>query len=83
VLAEALTPVGLERASEVFRLPVADPVPLGSHPDADAVDARVRVAARVNALLQKIIDEATAPWGMKVSIVEVRRRRSSSRRQST
>src|SRR4029077_10167553 len=27
---------------------------------------------KINAILQTIIDEATAPWGIKVSIVEVR-----------
>jgi hypothetical protein len=27
---------------------------------------------KINAILQGIIDEATAPWGIKVSIVEVR-----------
>src|SRR5947209_56821 len=30
------------------------------------------VPVRVNAILQGIIDEATAPWGIKVSIVEVK-----------
>ena len=27
---------------------------------------------KINAILQEIIDEATAPWGIKVSIVEVK-----------
>src|SRR5512133_373699 len=30
------------------------------------------VLDKINAILQEIIDEATAPWGIKVSIVEVK-----------
>ena len=48
----------------------ADDPPLGARP------ARARRAAlrrdKINQILQSIIDEATSPWGIKVSIVEVK-----------
>src|SRR3977135_2732144 len=42
---------------------------LGQHQLDERLSGRGR---RTNALLQGIIDEATAPWGVKVSIVEVK-----------
>jgi regulator of protease activity HflC (stomatin/prohibitin superfamily) len=36
------------------------------------IDELLQERERINAKLQQIIDEATAPWGVKVSIVEVK-----------
>src|SRR2546423_2980445 len=41
---------------------------LGQH----QLDELLSERAKINAILQEIIDEATAPWGIKVSIVEVK-----------
>jgi regulator of protease activity HflC (stomatin/prohibitin superfamily) len=41
---------------------------LGQH----VLDELLSEREKINAILQGIIDEATAPWGIKVSIVEVR-----------
>ena len=41
---------------------------LGQHQLDELLSERVKI----NAILQEIIDEATAPWGIKVSIVEVK-----------
>ena len=41
---------------------------LGQH----VLDELLSEREKINAILQGIIDEATAPWGMKVSIVEVK-----------
>src|SRR3954470_23941245 len=41
---------------------------LGQH----QLDELLSERERINAILQEIIDEATAPWGIKVSIVEVK-----------
>ncbi len=41
---------------------------LGQH----SLDELLSERERINAILQGIIDEATAPWGIKVSIVEVK-----------
>src|SRR4051812_33509040 len=41
---------------------------LGQH----ALDELLSERDKINAILQEIIDEATAPWGIKVSIVEVK-----------
>ncbi len=41
---------------------------LGQH----VLDELLGEREKLNALLQKIIDEATSPWGVKVSIVEVK-----------
>ena len=41
---------------------------LGQH----ALDELLSEREKINAILQQIIDEATAPWGIKVSIVEVK-----------
>jgi regulator of protease activity HflC (stomatin/prohibitin superfamily) len=41
---------------------------LGQH----VLDELLAEREKINAILQGIIDEATAPWGIKVSIVEVR-----------
>src|SRR2546423_4897501 len=41
---------------------------LGQH----QLDGLLSEREKINAILQGIIDEATAPWGIKVSIVEVR-----------
>lgn len=41
---------------------------LGQH----SLDELLSEREKINALLQKIIDEQTAPWGIKVSIVEVK-----------
>jgi len=41
---------------------------LGQH----VLDQLLSERDKINALLQEIIDEATAPWGIKVSIVEVK-----------
>src|SRR5690242_15090873 len=41
---------------------------LGQH----VLDELLSEREKINAILQTIIDEATAPWGIKVSIVEVR-----------
>src|ERR1700745_4509981 len=41
---------------------------LGQHP----LDELLSEREKINAILQGIIDEATAPWGLKVSIVEVK-----------
>jgi len=41
---------------------------LGQH----LLDQLLSERDKINAILQEIIDEATAPWGMKVSIVEVK-----------
>ena len=41
---------------------------LGQH----VLDELLSERERINAILQGIIDEATAPWGIKVSIVEVK-----------
>ena len=41
---------------------------LGQH----VLDELLSEREKINAILQEIIDEATAPWGIKVSIVEVR-----------
>src|SRR5881397_3319019 len=41
---------------------------LGQH----VMDELLSEREKINAILQGIIDEATAPWGIKVSIVEVR-----------
>jgi regulator of protease activity HflC (stomatin/prohibitin superfamily) len=41
---------------------------LGQH----VLDELISQRDKINAILQKIFDEATAPWGIKVSIVEVK-----------
>jgi regulator of protease activity HflC (stomatin/prohibitin superfamily) len=41
---------------------------LGQH----ALDELLSEREKINAILQEIIDEATAPWGIKVAIVEVK-----------
>src|SRR5438105_7891319 len=41
---------------------------LGQH----VLDELLSEREKINEILQKIIDEATAPWGIKVSIVEVK-----------
>src|SRR6059058_2773655 len=41
---------------------------LGQH----LLDELLSEREKINAILQEIIDEATAPWGIKVSIVEVK-----------
>src|SRR5437773_2125670 len=41
---------------------------LGQH----VLDELLSERERINAILQEIIDEATSPWGIKVSIVEVK-----------
>src|SRR3954452_12499922 len=41
---------------------------LGQH----QLDELLSEREKINAILQEIIDEATAPWGIKVSIVEVK-----------
>jgi regulator of protease activity HflC (stomatin/prohibitin superfamily) len=41
---------------------------LGQH----VLDQLLSERDKINAILQEIIDEATAPWGIKVSIVEVK-----------
>ncbi|MER3409821.1 MAG: hypothetical protein C4305_00460 [Thermoleophilia bacterium] len=41
---------------------------LGQH----VLDELLAEREKINAILQEIIDEATAPWGIKVSIVEVK-----------
>ena len=41
---------------------------LGQH----VLDELLSERDKINAILQQIIDEATAPWGIKVSIVEVK-----------
>ena len=41
---------------------------LGQH----VLDELLSEREKINAILQKIIDEATGPWGIKVSIVEVK-----------
>jgi regulator of protease activity HflC (stomatin/prohibitin superfamily) len=41
---------------------------LGQH----VLDELLSEREKINAILQQIIDEATAPWGIKVSIVEVK-----------
>src|SRR5881396_3515646 len=41
---------------------------LGQH----VLDELLAERDKINAILQKIIDEATTPWGIKVSIVEVK-----------
>src|SRR5881397_2318233 len=41
---------------------------LGQH----ALDELLSEREKINSILQEIIDEATAPWGIKVSIVEVK-----------
>ena len=41
---------------------------LGQH----VLDELLSEREKINAILQEIIDEATAPWGVKVSIVEVK-----------
>jgi regulator of protease activity HflC (stomatin/prohibitin superfamily) len=41
---------------------------LGQH----VLDELISERDKINAILQKIFDEATAPWGIKVSIVEVK-----------
>src|SRR5881392_1808875 len=41
---------------------------LGQH----VLDELLSEREKINAILQEIIDEATAPWGIKVSIVEVK-----------
>jgi regulator of protease activity HflC (stomatin/prohibitin superfamily) len=41
---------------------------LGQH----LLDELLSERDKINAILQQIIDEATAPWGIKVSIVEVK-----------
>ena len=41
---------------------------LGQH----VLDELLSEREKINAILQGIIDEATAPWGIKVSIVEVK-----------
>ena len=41
---------------------------LGQH----SLDELLSEREKINAILQEIIDEATAPWGIKVSIVEVK-----------
>ena len=45
---------------------------LGQH----MLDELLSERDKINAILQNIIDEATSPWGVKVSIVEVRTSRS-------
>src|SRR5687767_11294371 len=45
---------------------------LGQH----LLDELLSERDKINAILQQIIDEATAPWGIKVSIVESRTSRS-------
>jgi regulator of protease activity HflC (stomatin/prohibitin superfamily) len=41
---------------------------LGQH----VLDELLSERDKINAILQEIIDEATSPWGIKVSIVEVK-----------
>jgi regulator of protease activity HflC (stomatin/prohibitin superfamily) len=41
---------------------------LGQH----SLDELLSEREKINAILQEIIDEATAPWGIKVSIVEIK-----------
>src|SRR5207237_6184517 len=41
---------------------------LGQH----LLDELLSERDKINAILQEIIDEATSPWGIKVSIVEVK-----------
>src|SRR5213075_3532622 len=41
---------------------------LGQH----VLDELLSEREKINAILQEIIDEATQPWGIKVSIVEVK-----------
>src|SRR4029077_11679767 len=41
---------------------------LGQH----VLDELLSEREKINAILQAIIDESTAPWGVKVSIVEVK-----------
>jgi regulator of protease activity HflC (stomatin/prohibitin superfamily) len=41
---------------------------LGQH----VLDELLSERDKINAILQQIIDEATSPWGIKVSIVEVK-----------
>jgi regulator of protease activity HflC (stomatin/prohibitin superfamily) len=41
---------------------------LGQH----VLDELLSERDKINVILQKIIDEATSPWGIKVSIVEVK-----------
>jgi regulator of protease activity HflC (stomatin/prohibitin superfamily) len=41
---------------------------LGQH----VLDELLSEREKINEILQKIIDEATAPWGIKVSIVEIK-----------
>jgi hypothetical protein len=41
---------------------------LGQH----SLDELLSERDKINAILQQIIDEATSPWGIKVSIVEVK-----------
>src|SRR5947199_226624 len=41
---------------------------LGQH----VLDELLSEREKINAILQEIIDEATGPWGIKVSIVEVK-----------
>src|ERR1044071_945843 len=36
------------------------------------LDERLSEREKINSILQGIIDESTAPWGIKVSIVEVK-----------
>src|ERR1700747_207153 len=45
---------------------------LRSGPGQHALDERLSEREKINAILQGIIDEQTAPWGIKVSIVEVK-----------